>query len=183
MHEKICARCKRLLPITEFYQRADRDRPRSKCKECYLLLLREYKRDNSGNVKESSKRYRKENKDVLQVNASHKRYLLRYSIFDRLGRECAHCGFSDYRALCIDHVNGGGATDRRLYPDYRTYLKRISEYSDDDLRSRYQLLCANCNTIKKLEMGEYGEGKTGRWESVRDRLRSADGRSERADIE
>jgi len=69
-----------------------------------------------------------------------------------LGGKCK-CGFSDPRALQIDHVNGHGNKEKREAGSTITYynriLKRIKEGSKD-----YQVLCANCNWIKRHEMRE-----------------------------
>jgi hypothetical protein len=65
-----------------------------------------------------------------------------------LGGKCVHCGFSDKRALQIDHINGGGSAENRIYGPQRyvNYLKNGC--------SGLQLLCANCNQIKKWESKE-----------------------------
>jgi len=77
---------------------------------------------------------------------------LRNEILSLLGSKCIRCGFSDIRALQIDHVHGGGTKERKNYgsmPLYRKILKEIKAGSKD-----YQLLCANCNWIKKYENKE-----------------------------
>lgn len=82
-------------------------------------------------------------------------YRRREEIFDKLGHECARCGFSDWRALHIDHVNGGGNQERKiLTTTYRRYKAVM-----DDTDNKYQILCANCNFIKKHEelIEKYGE--------------------------
>lgn len=61
---------------------------------------------------------------------------------------------SDIRCLQIDHVNGDGYKERiskgaEMY--YKHILKQIKTGSKD-----YQLLCANCNWIKRFENGETG---------------------------
>jgi len=70
----------------------------------------------------------------------------------KLGGSCAQCGFTDIRALQIDHKNGDGSAQRReiggLHRMYRDILKNPVPY---------QLLCANCNWIKRYENGEAGE--------------------------
>ena len=80
---------------------------------------------------------------------------IREQIFDILGGECVDCGYdSDLRALCIEHKNGGGTQERRRRGgDYRFYiLKQILAGSKN-----YQILCANCNQIKKEVLKEHGE--------------------------
>lgn len=67
-----------------------------------------------------------------------------------LGNKC-RCGFSDPRALQIDHVNGGGSRERVRFSSgfYRRVLRLVKSGS-----AEYQLLCANCNSIKRYEHGE-----------------------------
>lgn len=76
---------------------------------------------------------------------------IRDSILDLLGGVCVKCGFSDPRALAIDHCNGGGTAERKKCGGgyYRVVLDKIIAGSED-----YQLLCCNCNQIKKVESGE-----------------------------
>jgi len=61
------------------------------------------------------------------------------------------CGFDDFRALQIDHINGGGSSERKT-------LKKDSLYREvlKDNTNKYQLLCANCNSIKRIENNESG---------------------------
>lgn len=62
-----------------------------------------------------------------------------------LGSQCVQCGFSDLRALQIDHVYDDGKHDRIMFNPTQIY-QRILNGSP-----RYQLLCANCNWIKRFE--------------------------------
>ena len=70
-------------------------------------------------------------------------------IFEFFGSKCAHCGFDNPLALQIDHVNGGGKKERIIRTGtatfYRHVLKEIKSGSKE-----YQLLCANCNWIKRF---------------------------------
>ena len=68
-----------------------------------------------------------------------------------LGGRCRRCGFDNPLALQVDHVNGGGSAERRRSrASSRTMLSRARENPD-----LYQLLCANCNIIKRFECGEH----------------------------
>ena len=78
---------------------------------------------------------------------------LRNEVLDKLGGKCVKCGFADRRALQIDHVNGNGLADRKLYTNGGSswsFLKAVLR----DKEGKYQLLCANCNWIKKSENKE-----------------------------
>lgn len=71
--------------------------------------------------------------------------LARQRALDCLGSKCTRCGFSDPRALQIDHVNGGGSESRRKSGPLTTY-RQVPKNP-----SLFQILCANCNWIKRAE--------------------------------
>lgn len=76
----------------------------------------------------------------------------RKTLLTIFGNKCCKCSFDDSRALNIDHVNGGGTVEReRIGGGYYSYLLRKS---DEELKRDYQLLCCNCNQIKKIENNE-----------------------------
>lgn len=79
-----------------------------------------------------------------------KQYLknIRKSAIEILGGKCVICGFNDYRALQIDHINGGGSKERkeRLYKG-NFHQNVINSFINKE--NKYQLLCANCNWIKR----------------------------------
>lgn len=70
-----------------------------------------------------------------------------------LGGKCAKCGFTDPRALQIDHVNGGGSQERKRRGRSNAALAFLRQVREDT-SGKYQLLCANCNWIKRYERGE-----------------------------
>jgi hypothetical protein len=72
---------------------------------------------------------------------------LRKSAIEALGGKCVQCGFTDVRALQIDHVNGGGVKHIRATSSATRYGDIIKSVLKGE--KIYQLLCANCNWIKK----------------------------------
>lgn len=94
-----------------------------------------------------AREYYHRNKESIKVKMRSKRKELRAEIFQRLGSVCSSCGFSDIRALQVDHVNGGGNKLRKDMGDIKhtkSILCSIIEGSKE-----YQILCANCNWIKR----------------------------------
>ena len=91
-----------------------------------------------------------------QVNAITRKYLrsLRIKMFDLLGQDkCVRCGFSDKRALQFDHINGGGVKERKSFGRDNNMLCHYLR--DPELaRKTFQVLCANCNWIKKHDNNE-----------------------------
>lgn len=90
------------------------------------------------------------NKEYLRPYHSQRMQDLRARVFDKLGHCCIRCGFADKRALQIDHVNGDG---------YKTHRKMSAipflESVLNDTTNAFQILCANCNWIKRSENREY----------------------------
>lgn len=78
---------------------------------------------------------------------------LRVEIIQLLGGKCKECGFSDGRALQIDHIFGGG--NKELLNGRRGGLMYYYKVLRDQT-GQYQLLCANCNWIKRHEQKEAG---------------------------
>lgn len=83
---------------------------------------------------------------------------LKREIFELLGGKCVNPfgqhdkSYTDFRALQIDHINGGGCKGRHGKSPisiYRDILIQLKSGSKD-----YQLLCANCNWIKRYENHE-----------------------------
>jgi len=66
---------------------------------------------------------------------------------------CVQCGYSDLRALTIDHINGGGTKHRASIHGASLYTwLRKNEYPEG-----YQTLCMNCQLIKRVENGEHAK--------------------------
>ena len=82
----------------------------------------------------------------------------RAKIFEILGGRCCRCGFDNPLALQIDHIRGGG-TMQLLTPSQGgkaktqnrrwQYAQVLKSLDSDKAAPRYQLLCANCNWIKR----------------------------------
>jgi hypothetical protein len=80
---------------------------------------------------------------------------LKLRVIKLLGGSCVRCGFADERALQLDHVDGGGCMDNRSV-NIRGRLLRILRGEGPPI----QLLCANCNWIKRFEQLEHGSSSS-----------------------
>lgn len=101
---------------------------------------------------EYNKLYREKNRSVINEKQKAARRILKDIVLNHYGNECNHCGFSDYRALQIDHINNNGAEERKglggqQVSGWRFYAHLVKT----GLPSGYQTLCANCNNIKQWE--------------------------------
>lgn len=115
---------------------------RAKHSERLIAAAREWKRNNRERSRE------------LNAQSAARRKAECFALF---GSKCQRCGFTDDRALQIDHINGAGSEDRRANyragkPLYAAILR-----GDKD-QSEFQLLCANCNWIKRFENEECKRG-------------------------
>lgn len=96
----------------------------------------------------------------IEVNRKKKREMSkkqrvrhRCIVLEKLGGKCAMCGFADARVLQVDHLNSDGSKERRLKGVdgiYRSIMRMA------DPSAKYQLLCPNCNWIKRALKRELG---------------------------
>lgn len=74
---------------------------------------------------------------------------------------CQSCGYDkDWRCLQIDHIHGGGKHDTRTSSAVTNLwaLRNWVGTYPDAAKAMYQVLCANCNWIKRFENGEHPGG-------------------------
>lgn len=108
---------------------------------------REYKQRHADRLKLANKEYRKRARASQRVRMRNSRETIRKQVVLALGGKCA-CGFEDYRALHIDHVNNDGNLEDKIF---RTTLKYLRHVLSVVHSGKYQLLCVNCNIIKYRE--------------------------------
>ena len=97
------------------------------------------------------KRYKESNKGISMVENRKKD---RLKLIDLLGGKCVVCGFSDYRALQIDHKLGGGQKQIEQMGDHYFFVRHYLANNDQAIKD-LQVLCANHNWIKRWEMKEW----------------------------
>lgn len=93
---------------------------------------------------EMSENLNKPNASTVQARKT------RQAAIHKLGGSCRRCGFNDLRALQIDHVHGGGTRETKAKGAGSRLYYRVLR----DTVGKYQLLCANCNWIKRAENNE-----------------------------
>lgn len=67
---------------------------------------------------------------------------------------CIQCGSTTIRTLQLDHKNSDGYKERKELSTSKM-LSRILEMPLGEAELRYQVLCGNCNMIKKYEKKEF----------------------------
>lgn len=132
----------RLAKMRDYYKK-NSDVIKSRTRKWYY--------DNRERALEYHREYEKKNYETLKISKSRtsrerwRRY--REEIYEILGgKKCKICGFADERALCIDHINNDGYKERSFGKWLNKSRKLIRANPE-----RYQILCFNCNQIKKIE--------------------------------
>ena len=120
----------------------------------------DYYQENKEEIKEQRREYRRKNRDKIrgQQRAWYQRKKgnrinLKYITFAHYGggrAACIHCGFSDLRALTLDHIVPIGQQKRRI-----TGVLFYRKLEREGFPEGYQTLCANCQMIKMFEGNEW----------------------------
>lgn len=132
--EFFCRKCKALLIVDKTWNKNDHNRKNYLCRKC----LHEYQ-----------KAWYKKHRIKYRRRQREKRLELKLKTFALFGGKCVRCGFSDWRALQIDHIHGGEKKDWAEFKSYDSYFKKILNLTEKERNEKYQLLCANCNWIKR----------------------------------
>lgn len=113
--------------------------------------------DRVGRMKAHDLKYRTKNKEALALSRFNLTSERKKKVYEALGNVCTHCGFSDYRALQIDHVHGFGKRDKinKRHTNAKAFYLFVYE-SVSKNEGKYQILCANCNWIKRYSQKEQG---------------------------
>jgi hypothetical protein len=76
---------------------------------------------------------------------------LKKKVFDLYGNKCNLCGYGDVRVLQIDHILSNGKEHRK------TLINHGDAFFKDVLAhpKYFQLLCANCNWLKRTTEKEH----------------------------
>ncbi len=106
---------------------------------------------NKEDINKASRRWQKKHKKKMNIVRNRHYKKLRETVLDAYGGKCKKCGFKDKRVLQIDHIDGGGSKERKIMSPRQLlfYLKR-----NNFPREKYQVLCANCNAMKRIEKKE-----------------------------
>ena len=128
-------------------------------KEKMLAQRKKDRLKHQAHYREYERLYRKKNGESLKLKIRRWNNNRRRNIIEFLGGKCIKCGFSDWRALQIDHINSDGYKERkeRGGNNLSKFYARI-EKDVEERTGKYQLLCSNCNWIKKYESFEGYKG-------------------------
>lgn len=107
--------------------------------------------------RKSQARWRENNRAKIAIEHRHRRVKLKREVLEHYGQTCVACGFSDLRALHIDHIANDGNKERaRLGSPKFSGEKFYRWLKKQGWPTGYQTLCANCNIIKHAEFIKNG---------------------------
>lgn len=76
----------------------------------------------------------------------------KFRLIESLGGQCVKCGFADYRALDINHIDP--TAKRRPKGGSYTWPRRFSDWAAN--AGNLELLCANCHRLHTWEQRGFG---------------------------
>lgn len=151
----------RIAKSREYYL-ANKERIRARQKEYYAKTsetqkqrTKDYYQKNKDTVLEKGrirgKRYREVNAQRISEKNARNWRELRERMFVALGGAmCVGCSVTDFRVLQADHINGGGRRHYASFSSNKAYVRYVIDNPEE-----FQVLCANCNWIKRHEKGEF----------------------------
>ena len=134
-------------------------------KEYHKIYGKQYYQNNKERINKNSGEYYRKNKERIReyrieynirTRDNTRRKRIRLYLLQLLGNKCIKCGFSDSRALQFDHINDDGYADRKLLKSADGIL--CYYYKNPEIaKKKIQILCANCNWIKRFEMKKHNQ--------------------------
>ena len=91
------------------------------------------------------KRLRQESPEKYNLQSRKAKVKEKLKLFLMYGDKCQMCGFSDMRALSLDHINNNGNEERKNLGERGVYRRAKSQHMPNE----YQILCMNCQFIKR----------------------------------
>jgi hypothetical protein len=143
---KLCRHCGEIKPREAFTIHTNtKDGLQPWCNDCKNERRRWARKNKVGFYATERERYH----DQHNLTCRKLYWKYRNKVFEHYGARCNKCGFTDPRALSIDHVNGDGAEHRRRLNGVNLCKAVVRE----NYPKSYQILCMNCQMIKKyIEM-------------------------------
>jgi len=93
------------------------------------------------------RRHRAKDPEVHRARGRKARERQRDALLMLYGQSCVLCGFSDRRALTLDHIKRDGMSERAALGERGVYRKAILEFRPD----LYRTLCMNCQFVTRSQ--------------------------------
>ena len=154
---KVCSKCGKELPVTEFYKDYRKEgRLKSICKRCWAERKKVYKEKNRERIAESDRRYYKANKDKLNQKKMRWQKENRERVTEqqrarretgnnrllRLKTPCVKCGETRPWVIQFHHID---QTKKEFMINITTVMTKEWEEVLKEV-AKCACLCANCHT-------------------------------------
>lgn len=141
MNYKTCAKCRRELPINQFYnERKSKDGHYSYCKECCSELHKAYSTANKEKMREISKRSWHKCREA-RLHGDKIRYDKRHEFLDSLKTPCAKCGEKRVYLLQFHHID----PTKKLFDVGDGTKQHKSQEDVIEESKKCVCLCSNCH--------------------------------------
>ena len=152
---KTCSMCKQTKSLTEFYKRSDsykyitlKARYKPYCKDCWLNIRREWRKNNPERYKQHYTEYNSKNMSRISAGVKRRYYELKVKVIAILGGKCVYCGCDDLRFLEINHIEGGGNKEKKAAKIFgRAYMREFYLSIINGERKDVELVCGPCNKL------------------------------------
>jgi len=116
-----------------------------KSRERYAKWYSKNKESARASKAANMRRYRQENPTKHRAQSRQAKRRLREKLHAIYVASCVLCGFSDIRALTLDHVLKNGAAERARLGERGVYLRALMP----EHHHEYRCLCMNCQFIAR----------------------------------
>lgn len=135
------------------------------CRKCNNKRCRKYYQNDRPNRLKKMKEYRKKNKEIMKLSDKRCKRNIKLDLYKILGgsrcqcksKNCLHnerCKIDDERVSQVDHINGGGYQELKRFNTHYTMWNWYRKHPKL-AKKRLQILCANCNWVKRMNRREY----------------------------
>lgn len=153
MDTKFCKRCEKEKTLDKFTAcNSTKDRLQAWCKICRNEIRKIARKEKKGCYATEQERY-KDKHLILCRKLYYRRKKQAMEHYCPNGIKCASCGFDDIRVLSIDHVDGNGTRHRQELRGVSIYKWLVA----NNFPPGFQVLCMNCQFIKRHEQNGYEE--------------------------
>lgn len=125
-------------------------------KEAYRRWYEKNKNKIRQQKTETMRRLRKSDPEKYAKHSRDAKARLRQSVLDAYGRTCSICGFSDERALTLDHILNNGSKERKELGERGVYYRALQLENHPE----YRILCMNCQFIERHKAGRQNQYKS-----------------------
>lgn len=155
-----CRKCGHTLRVGRNWSSGRRKHYDKTCNRCHATQARKFAARNPTSGQKASARWRSTNRATLELRRKTKALLTRIEVFKHYSNQtqpqCANpfnqhaIPYTDMRALTIDHIHGGGTKHR-----FETGIGGGHHFyrwlKQQGFPVGYQILCMNCQFIKRVK--------------------------------